>query len=369
MSDANDQSPIPRPAPAPHPVAPVSGSSRIAPGLAVLALAAALGAAAYAWYRVATQVDAMAELGERQAQHSSELVALAQRHDALRLDIDALQRRLGDVGGVNQSLREEVLGIGQRAKLLEDAVARLADRQLGGAELMRLNEVEFLLRLGQERLALFRDPDAAVIALTLADAELAAIEEPIFAGVRQTLAAEIDSVAATPRFDRAALLAELDAAAETLAALAPPTGLTAAPGPAAADASAWTRMRQTLSQYVRVRRVGGADGAPQVLLDFEAQRTAIAVALLEARAAIARGDGVALRAAVARAESGLAASFGAEAEATAGVRHTLERARTAPLDAPLPPLGRTLEELRNLRATRSVANFDAAPERAAGGGG
>jgi len=271
----------------------------------------------------------------------------------------ALERRLKDAEGVNQSLREEVLGLGERARLLEDAVSRLAERELSGAVLMRLNEAEFLLRLGAERLALFDDPDATITAFRLADAELAALDDPLFAGVRQTLAAEIEALAAAPRSDRSALMGRLDAVADALPGLAlrgSPAQAQAAPLPASAG---WLdQAAAALSRYVRVRELP-ADAAGAVVPDAIAGRAAVAVDLSLAKAALATGDDAALRAAAGRARARLEAGFEADSPAAQDALAALDAVLAAPAAGNWPEVGRALAELRNLRATRALATGSA----------
>ena len=43
--------------------------------------------------------------------------------------------------------------MGERAALLEDAVARLSQSRVSGDALLRLNEAEFLLSMGSEQLS------------------------------------------------------------------------------------------------------------------------------------------------------------------------------------------------------------------------
>ena len=104
----------------------------------------------------------------------------------------------------HQVIAPTLAGMGERASLLEDAVARLADNRLRGEVSLRLNEAEFLLLLGEERLRLFDDSNAAIQAYSLADAALAGLDDPVLATVRQTLAQELATLRAVPPDSRAA---------------------------------------------------------------------------------------------------------------------------------------------------------------------
>lgn len=295
----------------------------------------------------------------RSASESATIAALRAELDALRAAQRtaesaraALERRVGAAEGVNRSLREEVLGLGERARVLEEAVARLAQRGLHGSTQLRLYEAEFLLSMGEERLALFGDVAGTLRAFDLADAELAALDDPVFAGVRQTLAGERAALRALPPFEPRAVLAELDAIADAIAALPTSPTLARAPTePAPAEAGVAARLGAGLRRFVRVERIGEAT-AP-VFSDPEAQRRAAQVEILRAKSAVALGDREAMRAAIERARITLGPGRGRDAEHDA-VLERLDRMAAVPAFEP-PPVGAALAQLRNLRATRALA--------------
>ena len=82
---------------------------------------------------------------------------LAQSVDPLRRNQRAIEQRLDAATATNKLLREEVLAVAERAGLLEEAIARQAEQRLRGELLLKLNEAEFLLLMGAERLRLFGD--------------------------------------------------------------------------------------------------------------------------------------------------------------------------------------------------------------------
>jgi uroporphyrin-3 C-methyltransferase len=124
--------------------------------------------------------------------------------DALKRTLDSETKRHTDSDALGKSLREEVLGLSERAGLIEDALRNLAERHDDGETSLRLGEAEFLLRLGAERHRLFRDPTGAATAFELADGVLAELDDPLYAGVRQTIAAELAELRAEPAPDRTA---------------------------------------------------------------------------------------------------------------------------------------------------------------------
>ena len=108
-------------------------------------------AAAWGWHQWRTRTDtaraAAFDSEQRQA-------ALEARVETLRTEQRANAQRLQRAEATNRLLRDELLGISQRAALLEDSVSKLADPDRHGAQALRLDEVEMLLGMGQQRLRL-----------------------------------------------------------------------------------------------------------------------------------------------------------------------------------------------------------------------
>src|SRR5690606_38610159 len=126
--------------------------------------------------------------------------------------------RIAQADATNRVLREEVLGIGQRAALLEDSVDRLAEPLQRGSAALRLDEVELLLSLGERRLLLAGDLAAAQRAYAMAADVLASIDDPSLLDLRQALQqerAELDALEADPKV---LALRRLDAFAASLPA-------------------------------------------------------------------------------------------------------------------------------------------------------
>jgi len=320
----------------------------------LLALVLAVPAAWRVWTTVRHQGATLAEANAARERDADVLARQAGDIAALRRELDTLSRRLGDSEAVNRALREEVLGLGERAKLVEDAVTSLADRRMAGAVALRLNEAEFLLRLGQERLALFGDSASTIAAFELADAELAQLDDPMFASVRQTLAAELATLRERPAPGVDASV-RIDAVARVLPQL-PARRAPAAMDAAASDDDAWyARALRELGRFVRIRRIDPAGPALASPLDVEFARSVVALELVLARAGIAAGDFPRARAALERAAERLDAGFATNDDAVGRARGELVAISRALDGAQLPVPGGTLSELRNLRATRALA--------------
>jgi len=328
--------------------------------VAPLALAA-LGLSAFALWRVhaferdraQAQADALAPIAAR----VDELSRIAEQR---KRDLESLRGRVGDADGVNRSLREELLSIAERSRTLEDAVANLAEDRLGARDALATNEAEFLLLQARERLQLFRDASAAITAYQLADAALAAAEDPVFASVRQTIAAELKALENARPMDARDALATLARVRGALAGLPPPA--LHQPDTQAEP----SRIGRFLAQFVRVRHGQEAEAIENRSIGLT--RALCALDLRAAEAALFARDEAAYKASLARARAGLAAGFDAQAPAVTSAIADLDRLAAAPFAPPLPELGSALRELRNLRATRSFAHpahpAVAAPEAA-----
>lgn len=328
------------------------GGARVLAVLVLLALVAWL--AWTLWNRSQTQArDAAA--------WQQESVALRERIGTLDTALSQLQRaqqanadRLDAAAATNRVLREELLGMGERAALLEDAVARLADQRLRGETVLRLNEAEFLLLLGAERLRLFGDPASAIQAFALAEASLASLDDPALATLRQTLAQELIELRSVPPDPRPQLRAELSALSASLATLPPSRS-----GEIVATDARDSRLARLLSQLVTVRHVSERD-AVLGPVQRDAALAAVRLQLELAQAALARPDPDAFRTAIAQVREASGRLFDRNDAAGAAYFARLDSIATANLLPELPALGATLGELRGLRATRTVGQDDGA---------
>ena len=315
-------------------------------------LALALGIAWWIFQRETRERDAASH-----AEAMSERIdALTRNNEQLRRDLTALRSRNVDTETLNRGIREEVLGFNERARALEDALANLADQRLSNRDAMALNEAEYILQLAGERLALFRDASGTLAAYQLADSALASAEDPLFANVRQTIRAEMQAIkAAQPMQTRATLdtLADLRARVVTLPLK------TAAVDTPPADQPGYSRLRELLSRFVRIRH---DDATPEFALrDEKLTRSLVALDLRCAEAALFVRDQEEFSAALKRAHGGIAAVFDATNPEVAEMLSSIERLGATPLAPTLPELGTALSEMRNLRTTRALSQPAPAP--------
>lgn len=303
--------------------------------LVLLALAAVLGWRGWVWWH--------AQSAHEHAVASStveRLEALTGRVDALRRDQRAQLQRLQQADATNRVLRDELLGIGQRAALLEGSLARLADPDRHGAQALRLDETELLLMLGEQRLLIAGDLDGARRAYALASGVLEGVDDPSYLSLRQVLVQERAALDALGTEPRATVLARLDAFAQQLRMQPPPADLDALP----ANAPWWRRAFGGLVQVQPTDRAIALHGS-----DRRQAELGLQIELSLARAAAERRDVDGFRQALGRADLWLTRLW-PESPALRQQRVRLQALAGLPLSLSLPTLGSTLQQLRQLRA-------------------
>lgn len=361
MNDSNDDSPLSGPVEASAPEAPRrrGGGARAVLWLLLLTLAG--GGGWWLWEYVQS-LRASAAVAREQSdlivalrQQVGELDArIAQNHQSQR----NLSARMDEAAGANRVLRDEMLAVAERAAALEEAIHRLAESRERSATTLRLDEVEFLLRFSQERLDLFGDVAGALRAHGLAEETLAGLEDPAFAGLRQSVAQESESLRALAEIPQQRVIARLDAISAELSRL-PVRGNEELP----AEAGDASTLRSILARLVRVSRVD-AGGAALTPARQAAQRAAFDLELGLARLAAERGDESGFRAALQRANAQAGRAFDPGAAAVIDLLARLQALASEPLRTELPALGSSLRELRALRGLRSAAPSTAILPRA-----
>ena len=308
--------------------------------LIALVLLAAAGWKSYQWWQARAQaapsvVPSDAAVVSDDATIGDPKAAI----QSLRREQHELAQRMSDTTSSEQVLRDEVLGVGERAALLEQSVARIASPRAQGEQTLRLDEAELLLTIGEQQIELSSDVGSALHAYALADATLAGSTDPSALNLRQSLAQEVAALRALPPDPRASVAGQMDA----FEALLDAQPFAAGSSPAApVHASVFDRV---VGSMVEVHHAQAQD-----LLDptsREAALTAVKLELTLARLALERRDGTAFHAALTRIDRWLPRLY---ASATVDhQRRMLAELQRAPLRIDLPALGGTLAELRRLR--------------------
>ena len=320
--------------------------------LVILVLLLIVVAGGFAWWRYAPHRDTVAQIAALQVQVDDLGRAVAR----VRGNADAFRARLDDGDKVDASVRQQLLALGQRVQLAEDAVANLADLRMSGHDALALDEAELLLTLGGERFTLFHDVPAAIAAYRAADTALAEVDDAAFSTVRQSIAGEIAALNDLHAVDPFALATRLSRLRGQVAGL--PQAARLPSTPVEANESTFTRL---FSAFVQVRRDTSTAQAQTVVRDAALARDLVQLDLRAAQAAALARDDAGFRAAVAEARAQTGAAFDAQAPQTIAFVKELDAMATAQLAPPAPTvLGVALKDLRNLRATHALAAAKAA---------
>jgi uroporphyrin-3 C-methyltransferase len=275
------------------------------------------------------------------------LLEAEQAITTLRRTHQNLDRRLTDTTARTGLLRDEVLGVGQRAAILEDSLRELSAQSGQGREALRLDEAELLLSLAQARMSIGGNLPGAIHATALAREVLEPMTDPQFISLRQTVDQELSALRALPPDPRIEAAAELDA----LEALLPRLASRAPGAPSAVDASrpGWQRV---VDAVVQVRPSSSEDLISPS--DRSTGEAALGLDLALARTALDRRDETAFRASLARVDLWLQRLYADDATLRER-RERLAALGALPLLPDLPMQGASLQQLRDLRQSRDPA--------------
>lgn len=148
---------------------------------------------------------------------------LAWKGYELSQQVASLDQNLRDSEGSKVSLQQKLANIENQARLQTEQIKNNGERlaQLPGADRndWLLAEVEYLLRLANQRLVLENDVQGSLAILNAADKVLAETDSPLLFTVRQLVAAEIQTLKAVPAVDSTGAVARLQALQNQIAQL------------------------------------------------------------------------------------------------------------------------------------------------------
>jgi uroporphyrin-3 C-methyltransferase len=344
MSELDVSSPPPVPASAP--VGPAPGISRRA-AVAVAVLLLGLGTAA--WLDLRHDAAVMRE-------------EVAKRLTAAETAAAQAREREGTLAG---DLREAQA----KFALLETRLAESQSQQAALEALYRelapsrddlaLNEVEQILLIANQQLALAGNVPAALAALQLADAKLARIDRPALGPLRRALARDVDRLKALPFIDVTAITLKLDQAisqVDTLPLarderLPQPKVETVPP-----DEPAWRRALNDIGRELRALirlEVSDRPAAPLVAPDQAYfVRENLRLRLLSARTAILGRQEAAYKSDLRAAEAWVRKYFDQRTKPAQGMLEMLGQMLATPLPDDLPDLAASLDAVRTLKAAQ-----------------
>ncbi len=299
----------------------------------------------------------------------AEVAQMRQKLDAMRQSVSAEKQQREAQGHAQQqaqtdreALKQQVAGLSNRLGDIDNAVAALARQNENSHDALLLDQAAMLMRMGQQRYALFHDLTGADKALGMAQQTLAAVNDPALQQVRQTLNDERKALAAAHPSSRRADLAALADLRADIATL-PLKPLDAESDANADQQGFWSRVWHALSTAVVIRR---DDGSMQSVADARLTRQMAALDVAEAQSARLAWDAEASHAALQRVAKALEVAFDTRdadvRKAQADVARLLAEKPGAP-----PQLGKALQQLDDLRDVRKAAapaSSAAVPSRA-----
>lgn len=335
------------------------------------------GAASQFAAELGRQDQLLAKLDARSGALASQLSALAAADPAQRLD--QLEQELGALqAGSRQwrSFQDETAAWRRSMQALmestqdrlvgtEARLAVLSARNIDSSAELDLDEVDYVLRLAQERLALFADPQAADRALAIADRHIAAMDNPMYTGLRRELSSTRQKLALLQLPDYPALEGKLDLLQSSLASLGfKGENVTAGQPAVSGDSGWWARIRNAISGLVTVRRSTADELELPVLADQELIRQRASLELEVARLAILRRDQQAFSAALDRFSNYVQRWFDPTAQAWQAAVDILGELKLLNIAPPMPDISapwNALQALRSSGVSADEGNGDAAP--------
>ena len=328
--------------------------------LAVLATLLALLALALVAWSLWQQRHVQSSAETRAAQLQSRVETVEQGESADAAQQQALARRMDALESDTRASRDAAQGLDQRMHNLEAALGALSDQQLRGHDVLLLDDAEFLLVAGQQRLDLMHDAGGALRACRLAEQALAHVEDPAFAPARESTTNECTALAQAAPQDQHAL-ALLGSLRQQVPSLQP---LGAQPEPSGAgDHGTWAKFWHAFSGILRVRR---DDASSLSATDADLARELLQLDLAQAQAALLADDHAAYGDALTHASALLDTRFDTSQPAVQRASKAL-----AGLSSAQPSItvetGNALAVLRGLRASHGLQSTLPAAATSSGG--
>jgi uroporphyrin-3 C-methyltransferase len=300
---------------------------------------------------------------------------VALRLAALQRDLRAVEQRNEEASALHASdvaerqvLQERMDSTVRRTEQLEQQLTLLAGRDTAAdAELRRLREehvlteVDELLTLAGSQLQVVRDPNAAIAALTSADARLARVPRSQFFALREALGRDIERLRKAPVVDVAGSAIRLDRLVQGVDSwhlLADPTRrLAAAPAPKPRTEAApparfgWIgrELGDTLRELVRIRTVEAPDSLLLPSDQYPLVREHLRVRLLMARQAMVMRNQTLFRADLGDSMTIINRYFDAADPLVSAALAQLKALSLTAIDVPMPTLDDSLAALRAAR--------------------
>ncbi|MFD2435516.1 uroporphyrinogen-III C-methyltransferase [Modicisalibacter luteus] len=181
--------------------------------LVILLVLVAAIAGWWAWQKLQAQQAQLSQLSQVESSASANANAIDELRSQLSGRDQQSQQAVQDLRNEMQQYRQEM------NQTLDQVLAKLAEEQETDPNEWLFSEVEYLLRLANQRLQLERDVNGAISLLRTADERLAQTDNPALTPVRRAIQSELGELQSVPNIDRTGLYLQLMAQQEQLAKL------------------------------------------------------------------------------------------------------------------------------------------------------
>ena len=345
--------------------------------LVIVVALGSLGASGWLWWQGAgkaqrevehftaelhRQEQLLARIDERSGALETQLSALlgsdpAQRLDKLEQDlgsrwqsIESWKSMQDETAARVRSIRRDMDEVRDRLAAAEAALTAVSARSLDGSAELRLAEIDYLLRLAQERLVLFGDSRSADQALEIAGQHVAALDNPAHIGLRRAIDSARQTLSAWNLPDYQTLERKLASLQSSVGQLPlRREGLTSERPLPAGDSGWWKRLRNAFSGLVTVRPSSRDEMNFPALADQDMLRQSAWLELEVARWAALRRDQEAFAAALKRFSITLEDGFETTAQGSREAAEILRELRLLNVDPPVPDISAPWTALQALR--------------------
>jgi len=256
-----------------------------------------------------------------------------------------------------RTMQAAMEGVQARLSGAEARLASLSARRMDSSAELDLAELDFVLRLAQERLQLFHDTKTANQALAIAQRHLEAFDNPMYLALRNEIATARRELAAVATADFAGIYTGIDDIQSSLVSLPFRTdSQTTEMDAITADAGWWERITGALSNLVTVRRSEEvADADALALADQELIRQRAWLEAETARLAALRQDQAAYSAAFKRLLVTLQRWFQPGTPQMTPILQRISELQSQPVDPAMPDISAPWAALQAMRASGLTA--------------
>ena len=313
------------------------------------------------------QAQTVSGLEHRVAALESRMPGVTALDPAVRLggieqDLKTLQAEAGvaksfqdQTAAWTHSMQAAIEGDQARLAGAEARLAALSARNMSATAELDLAEIDYLLRMAQERLVLFGDSRTAIQALHIAQQQVQAFDNPLYLGLNSEIDLALQNAARVNTPDYPALYSKLDGL-QGLAGSMPLKGSEPVSAPVEENAGGWwARLRLAFAGLVTVRRTTALEDDLPLLADQALVRQHAWLELEVARLAAMRRDEATWKAALDRFTAVLERWYDPAGPGWAEAGSLLEILKPLDVDPELPDISGPLKALQAIRAAGVAA--------------